>query len=147
MKISPVQIALLLLAAIAFGFAGSFVAGHWMTPNHASAGMHDFVHHELSLSPEQDARLDELEDAFAIERRTLESALMAANARLAAAMEQEHEYGPMVGEAIDDVHASMGDLQKATVRHVFNMRELLDEDQQRAFDRQVGRALTTDQNE
>jgi len=109
--------------------------------------MHDFVHHELSLSPEQDARLDELEDAFAIERRTLESALMAANARLAAAMEQEHEYGPMVGEAIDDVHASMGDLQKATVRHVFNMRELLDEDQQRAFDRQVGRALTTDQNE
>jgi hypothetical protein len=147
MKITPAQIALLLITAILLGFLGSFAASHWMTPRHAPAGMHDFVHHELSLSDEQEALLEELESAFAIERRRLESDLKAENAALAAAMEEEHEYGPKVGEAIDEVHARMGDLQKATVRHVFNMRDLLNEDQRRAFDRQVSTALTSDPNE
>jgi hypothetical protein len=38
----------------------------------------------------------------------------------------------------------MGDLQKATVRHVFDMREILDPDQQLQFDRKVSAALTRD---
>ena len=59
-------------------------------------------------------------------------------------MEAEHEYGPEVAAAIDDVHAQMGELQKATVRHVFNMRELLDAEQQIQFDRKVSEALTRD---
>ncbi|MEC7161008.1 MAG: heavy metal resistance protein, partial [Pseudomonadota bacterium] len=41
-------------------------------------------------------------------------------------------------------HARMGDLQKATVRHVFDMREILEPEQQRQFDRKVSDALTRD---
>ena len=63
---------------------------------------------------------------------------------LAQAMENEHEYGPEVSAAIDEVHARMGDLQKATVRHVFDMREILEPEQQRQFDRKVSDALTRD---
>ncbi len=59
-------------------------------------------------------------------------------------METEHEYGPEVSAAIDEVHARMGDLQKATVRHVFDMREILEPEQQRQFDRKVSDALTRD---
>lgn len=59
-------------------------------------------------------------------------------------MENEHEYGPEVSAAIDEVHARMGDLQKATVRHVFDMREILEPEQQRQFDRKVSDALTRD---
>ena len=77
-----------------------------------------------------------------MERARLEASARAANAQLAQAMEAEHEYGPRVGAAIDEVHARMGDLQKATVRHVFDMREILDPDQQRRFDQQVSKALT-----
>ena len=47
-----------------------------------------------------------------------------------------------VGFTIDEVHARMGDLQKATVSHVFEMREILDPEQQRKFDRKVSEALT-----
>src|SRR3546814_17345582 len=82
--------------------------------------------------------------SFAVERARLEGSARAANARLAQAMENEHEYGPEVSAAIDEVHARMGDLQKATVRHVFDMREILDAEQQRQFDRKVSDALTRD---
>jgi hypothetical protein len=41
----------------------------------------------------------------------------------------------------------MGDLQKATVRHVFAMRALLDQQQQELFDRQVATSLTGEPGE
>ena len=100
------------------------------------------MHDELTLTNEQKQRLETLEARFAVERARLEASARAANAQLAQAMEAEHEYGPEVGAAIDEVHARMGDLQKATVRHVFDMREILDPDQQRRFDQQVSKALT-----
>ena len=99
---------------------------------------------ELSLTADQEQRLDALEARFAVEQARLEASARAANAQLAQAMETEHEYGPEVSAAIDEVHARMGDLQKATVRHVFDMREILDPDQQLQFDRKVSAALTRD---
>ena len=57
-------------------------------------------------------------------------------------MEQEHGYGPKVSTAIDRVHVEMGELQKATVRHVFAMRALLNEEQRQKFDRQISISLT-----
>ncbi len=110
-------------------------------------GLHEFVHNELALTKAQEASLEEIESKFSSERKTLELAARAANAQLAQAMEQEHEYGPEVGAAIDEVHARMGDLQKATVRHVFAMRNILTPVQQREFDRQVSDALTRDPRE
>ena len=129
-----------LLAALA-GSLGAIGADRWA--NHeAGFGLHDFVHDELALTPDQEQRLDALEARFAVERARLEGSARAASARLAQAMENEHEYGPEVGAAIDEVHARMGDLQKATVSHVFEMREILDPEQQRKFDRKVSEALT-----
>ena len=42
-----------------------------------------------------------------------------------------------------EVHGQMGELQKATVQHVFDMREILEPEQQRLFDRKVSEALTS----
>ena len=132
----------MLLAALA-GCLGAIAADRWA--NHeAGSGLHDFVHDELTLTTDQEQRLDALEARFAVERARLEGSARAANARLAQAMENEHEYGPEVSAAIDEVHARMGDLQKATVRHVFDMREILEPEQQRQFDRKVSDALTRD---
>tara|TARA_A100001391_G_scaffold88969_1_gene58831 strand:+ start:12374 stop:12808 length:435 start_codon:yes stop_codon:yes gene_type:complete len=131
-----------LLAALA-GCLGAIAADRWA--NHeAGSGLHDFVHDALTLTADQEQRLDALEARFAVERARLEGSARAANARLAQAMENEHEYGPEVSAAIDEVHARMGDLQKATVRHVFDMREILEPEQQRQFDRKVSDALTRD---
>ena len=141
MKTTHIVLAVL-LAALA-GCLGAIAADRWA--NHeAGSGLHDFVHDELTLTTDQEQRLDALEARFAVERARLEGTARAANARLAQAMENEHEYGPEVSAAIDEVHARMGDLQKATVRHVFDMREILEPEQQRQFDRKVSDALTRD---
>ena len=135
----------LLLAVLLAGLAGclgAIAADRWL--NHEDNGsLHQFVHEELVLTEDQNARLETLEARFAVERAALESSLRAANARLAQAMDAEHEYGPEVSAAIDDVHGQMGELQKATVQHVFDMREILEPEQQRLFDRKVSEALTS----
>lgn len=130
-----------LLAALA-GCLGAIAADRWLNQEH-SASLHQFVHDELVLTDEQNTRLETLEASYAVKRSALEASLRASNARLAQAMDEEQEYGPEVGAAIDEVHAHMGELQKATVQHVFDMREILEPEQQRLFDRQVSEALTS----
>ncbi|MEP2236561.1 MAG: periplasmic heavy metal sensor [Alteripontixanthobacter sp.] len=135
------HIALAVLLAALAGSLGALGADRWADGG-SDRSLHAFVHDELSLTADQEQRLETLEANFAVEQARLEASARAANARLAQAMEAEHEYGPEVGAAIDEVHERMGALQKATVRHVFAMREILDPDQQRRFDRQVSAALT-----
>lgn len=141
MKLRAVQLALVVFLAAVAGCLGALGAQRWLAPDEP-AGLHEFVHDKLELTSEQEARLDALEERYAIEVARLELDVWRANASLAAAMEEEHRYGPSVSAAIDEVHGAMGALQKATVRHVFDMRAILDERQQRAFDRQVARSLT-----
>ncbi len=129
------------LLAVLAGFLGAVAAERWFAPTQPG-GLHEFVHEQLELDAQQEDRLDRLEERYAIENAQRELAVRRANADLAAAIDNEHEYGPEVSAAIDGVHASMGELQKATVRHVFAMRSILNEDQQRAFDQQVARSLT-----
>ncbi|GGD60882.1 periplasmic heavy metal sensor [Croceicoccus mobilis] len=146
MKFGPLQLLMALVLAIAAGCLGAFAASEWREPAKAQT-LHAYVQEEFDLDAEQQARLDALHADFAVERKQMELALRAANSRLAAAMDEEKEYGPKVAMAIDEVHASMGDLQKATVRHVFAMRALLHADQQRLFDRRVAASLTSEPDE
>lgn len=144
MKIGPVRIILLISLALAAGWLGAYGASRWFTPDSHSQGLHGFVHGELDLSRDQTLALDQLESSFAVRQKSLELSLRAANADLATAMDQEHQYGPQVNAAIETVHDRMGQLQKATVEHTFAMRRLLNSEQQRAFDARVGKALTAD---
>lgn len=106
--------------------------------------LHELLHDELDLDSQQVARIEGLEQEFAIKRRELELELRADNARLAAAIEAEHGYGPRVTAEIDRSHQAMGALQKETLSHIFAMRAVLRPDQAEKFDRAVVRALTAD---
>ena len=141
MKTSRYQIVLAVVLAAAAGFLGALAADRWLA-SEREYDLHDFVHNELALSATQETQLDDIERTFATEQKQLEFALRAANAQLASAMDREHEYGPEVSAAIDQVHERMGTLQKTTVRHVFAMRTILNPAQQREFDRQISKALT-----
>ncbi|MBA4759651.1 periplasmic heavy metal sensor [Sphingosinicella sp.] len=109
---------------------------------HSGGELHAFVHQQLDLDREQEARIEALEVRFASRRAELEATLGQANAELARAMASEHQYGPRVAAAVDHAHMAMGDLQKATLEHVFAMRALLRPDQAVRFDRAVDKALT-----
>lgn len=134
------------IALIAFlaGMAGVF-AGRMLIPARApTSELHDVLHHQLKLDAGQEKRLEAIERQFAIRRRALELELRAANARLADAIQAEHGNGPRVAAAVDGSHVAMGELQKATLAHIFAMRQILRPDQADTFDRAVVKALTAD---
>lgn len=141
-----VRMILCVIACLVAAVAGVFI-GRALFPAPAQPGaeLHDVLHHKLKLDAAQEARLNALETRFAVQRRALELELRANNARLADAIQAEHGNGPRVAAAVDASHAAMGELQKATLAHIFAMRQLLRPDQTAQFDQAVVKALTDDQ--
>lgn len=136
---------LIIVAAFIAAIGGVFV-GRILFPAPARPGaeLHEVLHHRLALDTGQKARLDVLEQRFAVQRHALELELRADNARLAEAIEAEHGNGPEVAAAVGRSHAAMGELQKATLAHIFAMRQLLRPNQTAQFDYSVVKALTDD---
>jgi Spy/CpxP family protein refolding chaperone len=137
---------ILLVALVAFcaALAASFLARSF-GPEAAPAGgeLHDLMHEELVLDAAQERQIAELEARFIQRRQQLDEAMRQANARLAEAVKSEHEYGPRVSEAVDHSHMAMGELQKATLSHVFAMRAVLRPDQAAVFDERIAATLTS----
>jgi len=140
---STARLALCVVLAFVAAIGGVFV-GRALLPAAKQQGteLHEVLHHRLALDAAQKARLETLEQRFAVQRQALELELRADNARLAAAIEAEHGNGPRVAAAVDQSHAAMGELQKATLAHIFAMRQILRPDQTVAFDQAVVKALT-----
>ncbi|RSY85471.1 heavy metal resistance protein [Sphingomonas koreensis] len=137
----------LIIALIAFAAAllGVF-AGRALAPvKQDRIDIHTVLHERLDLDADQERKLDALESEFAVRRRVLEARMRAHNRRLAEAIQAEHRNGPAVEAAIDATHVTMGELQKATLAHVFAMRGLLRPDQARIFDEAVTKALVEEQ--
>ena len=134
------QVALIaFLAALAGVLIGRSITDHQQS---SSSALHDLLHEQLDLDAAQLRQIDRLETQFAARRQALELELRADNARLAAAIQAEHGYGPRVAAEVERSHAAMGDLQKETLEHIFAMRRVLRPDQARQFDRAVFKALT-----
>ncbi len=110
----------------------------------ATPGLDQVLHHELTLSPDQQQRLTSLEAGFAARRKVLETEMHAANADLAAAILSEHRYGPAAEQAIDRFHAAMKTLQEETIMHVLAMRAVLTPEQAQKFDQTVSKVLNSD---
>jgi hypothetical protein len=138
---------LMLVAVIAFAaaVAGVYI-GRFFSPVSSTAGveLHEVLHEKLDLDDRQTTLINVLEQRFAVRRKALELELRADNARLADAIEAEHDNGPRVIAAVDQSHQAMGELQKETLGHIFAMRQVLRPNQAKTFDQAVVRALTDD---
>ncbi|MBI1402791.1 MAG: periplasmic heavy metal sensor [Porphyrobacter sp.] len=139
---SPPRLLIAAALVVALALAGVWI-GRLLQPSAHQGGeeLHALMHDELDLDAGQERALARLEDDFAVRRADLEARLKASNARLAEAIAAEHQYGPRVSAAVDATHMAMGDLQKATLEHVFAMRAILRPDQHPEFDAAVAQAL------
>jgi len=99
------------------------------------------VHHELDLSADQERQIDEIEVRFAASKASLEADMRAATREIAAAVSDDKAYTDRVRRAVDRFHMAMGELQHATILHVFEMRAALTPAQQSKFDEIVRREL------
>ena len=130
--------------AAAVGAAAAWGAMTVQARQDRPADLHHLVHQRLDLSPEQDRRLDEIEAAFAERRAPLDAEVRQANAELSAAIAASQGETPEVQAAVDHFPTAMGDLQMATIRHVFEMRAVLTPRQAEEFDRAVVETLRAD---
>lgn len=138
---------LLLIAVIAFvaAAAGVFAARTFIdAPRKSESELHALLHHQLNLDASQTAKMEAVEARHATRRKALELEMLAANARLAEAIDAEHGYGPQVTAAVDHVHQVMGATQKEVLEHLFAMRAVLNPEQAIIFDRTVVKALTAE---
>lgn len=139
------RVALIALIAFAAAVAGVYAARTLNAEQQKSESeLHGFLHDELTLNAVQKAKIEAIEIRFAVRKKALELEMRAANARLADAIEAEHGYGPKVTAAVDHVHHVMGEMQKGTLEHLFEMRAVMSADQALRFDKTVVKALTAD---
>lgn len=102
---------------------------------------HQRLHQNLDLSIEQHKKLDVIESKFNSRQKELEKNIKQANRKLAQAFRTEKKYGASVVDATNQIHHHMGDLQKATLEHLFEMRSILTEEQNKKLDQMVSDAL------
>ena len=81
------------------------------------------------FAAEQERVLQPIESKFAEEHERLEAAIAHAKRELSAAMAEEKLYSPRVVAAVETVHQRMGDMKRASIRHVFDMRSVLSPEQ------------------
>jgi hypothetical protein len=105
---------------------------------------HDWLHEQLEITPEQTLKLEVIEERFAERESNLREALFAANRVLGQVIKEERTYTPRVASSVEMIHHAMADLQKATLEHLFEMEEVLTEEQYDRLLQLAGDALADD---
>ncbi|MFY8269353.1 MAG: periplasmic heavy metal sensor [Terrimicrobiaceae bacterium] len=114
--------ALALVAGVAYHFSvGFFVSG---TPTRTE-DYHAWIHSQLSLTPAQERLLQPSERRYEEARRHLEEVIRLANEELARSIAEDKGHSPRVEKAVEEIHTAMGELQRATLRHIFEMKDAL----------------------
>ncbi|MBO6548531.1 MAG: periplasmic heavy metal sensor [Rhizobiales bacterium] len=106
-------------------------SGHW----------HQKFHEKLNITSDQAKKLLKIEDSFSNKRKALEKRIYLANRELAQAIKKDKNFSLQVQQATNKIHEAMGELQKATLQHFFEMRPILTENQNLKLEKMVSDAL------
>jgi len=140
--------ALLFIALIAGIAVGGVYAGqHYFHHDHAphahvkANGLNEYIHSQLGITPQQDAKLSDIEQRYQEQITYLEEKLKLSNMELANAVREDKRYGARVEKAITDNHTTMGELQKVTMKHLFDMQTVLTAEQNEKMNKVITDAL------
>jgi Spy/CpxP family protein refolding chaperone len=111
------------------------------TPRQPGA-LHDWLHAQLDLTDEQLEALEKIEATFAVKETPLREAFTAANRDLAIVIREEGAYTSRVSKAVENVHQQMGELQKISIAHLFEMTTVLEPEQKNKLMTYAEMALT-----
>lgn len=98
-------------------------------PQPTPDAMHRWLHDRLGLTTEQRESLKAIEQRFAADEQRLRNNLKQANRDLARAIREDGNYTPRVTAAVEHVHHEMGELQKLSIAHLFEMTTVLTPEQ------------------
>lgn len=136
----------LILIILAVAFAAMFFSQHYMYMNHDgfmghSGDTHSYLHHQLNITKEQDEKLRDIESDYQKRKLRLEETIRLANMELADAINKNPSFSPEVQQAVDKIHNAMGELQKASLEHLFQMQPILNDKQNEKLKRLITEAL------
>jgi len=135
------QVLCVVLALFA-GALGAWCVTHYFSGAHRTPSLNQMLEREFELSAEQSSAVAEIEQRYQARRAVREAEMQAANARLAAAIDEGKAFTPEVQVAIEDFHVAMGHLQRETIISVLEIRGVLTPEQQVRFDATITASLT-----
>lgn len=120
----------LLAAAAVVASVACLLTARWTRVNHRNdADAHHWIHTQLGLTEAQEKQLESIEQRYAEQRRHFTELIRVANMELAQAVLADEGDSPRVRAAIGKIHDAHGQLQDATLRHVFEMKPILQPEQ------------------
>jgi Spy/CpxP family protein refolding chaperone len=122
---------LAMLVGVALVCVGAcFVTLRFFVPIRSdSVTTHEWIHEQLNLTAGQEKALEPIEEQFQHRKRELLGQIRSANKELAQAIKEDQAYSLRVSAAIGKIHRAQGELQEATLQHVFSMKAMLTPDQ------------------
>lgn len=140
------NLAVTVVVALIAGAAGGWLGSR--PGNDAEEGLplrqtvHEIVAHDLKLTPDQSKEVDAIETKYFERRSQLRGEVTEANRELADALMADMSFGREAQTASNHVERGLGELQRATILYVLDVRDVLTPEQQMVYDRRVREVLT-----
>ena len=140
------NLAITVVVALAAGWAGGALGVRTLGPVEEMLPLRQsvsaIVRNDLRLTDEQMRELQNIENRYYDRRIQLRSHVAEANRELADALMNDMAFGREAQQASQHVERGLGDLQRATVVYVLEVRDVLTPEQQVIYDRKVREVLT-----
>lgn len=145
MKPAARALTLLAVVAVVACIACWFTARHL---NHRENGMdsHEEIHRQLGITPEQGKALESIEQRHAEQKKHYEELLRIANDELGKAILEDRSDSARVKAAVARIHQAQGELQNATLQHIFEMQPVLTPQQYDKLLKLTAEALSSMEN-
>ena len=140
----------LLITVIVAVLAGA--AGGWMGAQKALDSdaqvlplrqtVSEIVRRDIKLTTDQSKEIQAIEGKYYDRRSQLRQQVAGANRELADALMADMAFGREAQQASNHVEEGLGELQRATILYVLEVRDVLTPEQQMVYDRKVREVLT-----
>jgi Spy/CpxP family protein refolding chaperone len=141
------NLAITFMVAVVAGAIGGWMGARNVIENDAQTlplrqTVSEIVHRDLDLTPDQAKEVQAIENKYYERRSELRTQVAGANRELADALMADMAFGREAQQATNHVEAGLGELQRATVLYVLQVRDVLKPEQQMIYDRKVREVLT-----
>lgn len=130
-KIQGVLILVILMIPVIVGtyYGTSRIITRFSNPSLTVTDAHDWIHEQLVITEDQEKALEISEKKFIENKKHYIEVIRLANKELAEAILEDKEYSLRVKNAVEKIQETQGELQKATLEHLFEMKAALTEEQ------------------
>ncbi|PCJ00694.1 MAG: hypothetical protein COB14_04285 [Alphaproteobacteria bacterium] len=133
------QIIFFVMVIICVGFCGVWIGQQTTLPSDYgnSGNMHALFHEKLNVSDAQEAKIVDIEKEFERLQILYNGQMKMANLELAQAIKEGGYESPDIENIVHKIHRAMGSLQALSLKHLADVGEILDPEQNQKLQEMV----------